>query len=101
MVKRGAKTMARWSFRLALAGALAVGIGYLPYRAYGPQGFGRVTRLQGEKDALVAETARLSKENKELAEEIRALKKDRRAAERVARDELGLVRPSDLVFVFE
>lgn len=84
-----------------LAGALAVGIGYLPYHFYGPQGVGRVARLEHEHRALLAETGRLAQQNKELAQEIRELRSNRRAAERVARDELGLVRPSDLIFLFE
>ncbi|MBW2731726.1 MAG: septum formation initiator family protein [Deltaproteobacteria bacterium] len=101
MSGRRGKRGALWGFRLLLAAALAVGIGYLPYHVYGPEGIGRVRRLENEHAALVSETVGLAKRNKELVQEIRELKSNRWAAERVARDELGLVRPSDLIFIFE
>ena len=36
-----------------------------------------------------------------LRQRIDSLKNDRRAIERVARDELGLVRQKDIIFLFE
>ena len=87
--------------RLALALALAIGIGYLPYRAYGPDGVARALRLEREHLQLVEDNARLRRENRSLARRIQRLKDDHRAIERVARDELGLVREQDMVFLFE
>ena len=43
----------------------------------------------------------LRQENKELQRQVENLRKDRGAMEKVARDELGLVRPEDIVFLFE
>ncbi|MCK5796582.1 MAG: septum formation initiator family protein [Deltaproteobacteria bacterium] len=91
----------RWLFRVALALPLAVIIGYLPYRAYGPVGGGQVGRLEAELTRATKENSALKKENVSMRQEIHQLKTDRRAIERVARDELGLVRPTDLVFVFK
>lgn len=94
-------SVARWIFRLTLAALLAVALGYFPYRAYGPSGIGRVLRLQDDLARTVAENARLVAENRTLLREIQWLRRDRGAMEQVARDELGLVRPHDLVFHFE
>ncbi|MCC6746268.1 MAG: septum formation initiator family protein [Deltaproteobacteria bacterium] len=91
----------RWVLRLALAGGLAVGLGYLPYRAYGPSGVGRVHRLEQQLDRLDRGNAAMQEENQRLRGQVKRLTDGRRAIERVARDELGLVRPGDLVFQFE
>ncbi len=91
----------RWSVRLLLALGLAVGIGYLPYRAYGPQGLTRTLRLERDLRDLDERNRQLQEENHRLRGRAHALREDRAAIERVARDELGLVRPEDLVFQFE
>ena len=88
----------RWTFRLALAAALAVGAGYLPYRLYGPQGVARVHRLARDLRRLDDANQSLERENRALRLQIRSLKDDRSTIERVARDELGMVRPGDVVF---
>lgn len=91
----------RWIFRLTLALPLAVLIGYLPYHAYGPQGIGQARVLQRELERLQQSNEKLQRDNGELQHRIERLRGSRRAVERVARDELGLVRPGDLVFQFE
>lgn len=89
----------RWIFRLGLATTLAAGIGYLPYRASG--GIGRAMRLKVQLAGVVDENLKLEQENQLLRRQISRLKGDPRALERVARDELGLVHPDDLVFQLE
>jgi cell division protein FtsB len=91
----------RWVFRVVLALPLAMAIGYLPYRAYGPDGIGQVRRLEAELDRVEGQNKGLVTENGSLQRRISELKGNRRAIERVARDELGLVRPNDIVFLFE
>ena len=93
--------ISRWLFRLLLAAFLAVGVGYLPYRAYGPGGVARTLRLQHDLEGLEEGNHRLQEENLRLRMRIRSLREDRQAIEQVARDELGLVRPEDVVFQFE
>jgi len=100
-MRRGGVWLRRWSFRLLVAGAMALGAGYLPYRAYGPDGVARTLRLQRDLDGLEARNRVLQEENQRLRQRVHSLKEDPRAIERVARDELGLVRPEDIVFQFE
>ncbi len=88
----------RWFFRFALAGSLAAALGYLPHRASG--GIGRSMQLKQRLTALVAGNLRTTRENRLLREQIRRLSQDRRAIERVARDELGLFHPDDVLFQF-
>jgi cell division protein FtsB len=93
--------MKRWVFRAILASALAVALGYLPYQAYGPEGLARALRLEDDLRSLREGNRRLEKENAELRRQIKGLRDDRHVIERVARDELGMVRPEDIVFQLE
>jgi len=91
----------RWIFRLVIATAVAIGLGYMPYRAYGPGGVGRVLRLERDRTSIVEGNTKLERDNRRLRYQIRRLKNDRHAIERVARDDLGLAGANDLVFLFD
>lgn len=88
----------RWIFRLVLACGLAIGLGYLPYKAYGPQGMGKALRLEHDLDTLTRRNRELRRENQVLRRRIKQLNDDRAVIEKVAREELGMVRPEDIVF---
>ena len=77
---------------------LAVCIGYLPYRFYGPEGVARALRLETDLQRLREGNERLQRDNQLLRQQIHRLKGDRSFIEQVARDELGMVRPEDLLF---
>jgi cell division protein FtsB len=66
-----------------------------------PGGFRRSWRLQDDVRALQARTARLEVENARLRREVTSLKEDPQAIERAAREELGLVRPGELIIALE
>jgi cell division protein FtsB len=93
--------MRRWGFRLVLAAVIAIGLGYVPYRTYGPGGIGRITNLRQQLDTLEKKNAQIARHNGSLLHQVRKLKQDRNTWERVARDELGLVRAGDLIFQFD
>jgi cell division protein FtsB len=57
-------------------------------------------RAQSEKAALLeSEIAVMESENKALTEEIQALRTDRATIEKIAREELKLVKPGEVVLV--
>jgi len=85
---------------MALASVLAICIGYLPYQVYGPGGVKRTLRLEHDMAKLLEGNDRLQRSNRTLRQQIRSLKQDRAYIEQVARDELGMVRPMDIVFQF-
>lgn len=87
-----------WLLRSLAAAALALTFGYLPYHLYSRSGFGRYVRLREDLHALRAHNDRLRVENAGLARQAEALRSDLRAVERVARAELGWVRPGEIVF---
>jgi cell division protein FtsB len=66
---------------------------------FGDRGFLQLVRHQQRTAALAREIEELGAENRRLAGEIAALRSDPRAIERLAREELGLSRPGEVVFL--
>lgn len=91
----------RWARRIVLAGLLAMGVGYLPYRIYGPNGITHCWHLERDLKKIQDQNEQLREENRAMLEEINSLKEDKSTVERVARDELGLVAPDDVIFQVE
>ena len=77
---------------LALA-ALVVG------SIFGDKGLLEVWEQRRRTEALEHEVDELRAENARLSEQIRALRSDERAIERLAREQLGLARPGETVFL--
>ena len=61
------------------------------------KGFLQVRRQRQQLVRIQAEVAALDAENRKLEAEVTALKTDPRAAEKVAREKLNLVRPGEIV----
>ena len=68
--------------------------------AVGDRGVVRLYRLIRTRADIAHEIARLREVNGHLAEEVRALREDPSRIEGIARDELGLVRPGEIVYDF-
>lgn len=58
------------------------------------------TEARAEYEQIEAEVKRLQRENERLREEIRALKSDPQVIERIAREELHMIRPDEMVLSF-
>ena len=65
------------------------------------KGFRRYLELEQNMAALEARNRELREQNARYATEIEALKEDPVALERAAREELGFIRPGELVFNLE
>jgi cell division protein FtsB len=66
-----------------------------------PRGLRRTRRLQEDLGNLRSANGALEVENERLRRELSALADDPAALERAAREELGLVRPGEVVFRLE
>jgi len=86
--------------RLAVAALLAVALGYLPHHLYGRSGLARLFELRRGAAELHRRNEAARAENARLRAQAAALKSDPRALERVARDELGLVKRGEIVYQF-
>jgi cell division protein FtsB len=100
-----------WLRRVGFSLCLAVALGYLPYRIYRNSGLHRYVLLRAELAQLTARNAKLRDEARRLRSELDAFGPAQwagtrhapgplplSAVERAARDELGLVRPGEVVF---
>jgi cell division protein FtsB len=78
--------------------ALAAVFGYGPYHLYARSGLASYLQLRRDVATMQAKNAKLSAENERFSREIEALRTDARTVERVARANLGWVRPGEVVF---
>jgi cell division protein FtsB len=86
-----------WVGRASGAVVVMLALGYIPYHVYARSGLARTLVLRRDLQTLRARNAQLAAENDRLAREADALRDDPGAIERVARAELGWVRPGELI----
>jgi cell division protein FtsB len=70
------------------------------FTIFGERGVLHLLRLRGEKRELEEKTFLLQKENELLRERIYRLRHDNLYLEKIAREELGLVRPGEIIYRF-
>jgi cell division protein FtsB len=93
-MRRETKT---WVGRILAAAAVTFALVYIPYHVYSRSGLARTLMLRRDLQALRAQNASLQAQNERLAREADALRSDLGAVERVARAELGWVRPGEII----
>jgi cell division protein FtsB len=75
-------------------------LGLVAASMMGNRGLLRLYQMHQTRAALAREVEQLAAANAALAEEVRALRADPGRLEAIAREELGLVKPGELVFEF-
>ena len=70
----------------------------LVHDVFGPHGFIAMRRTQKEIDQIRDQIVKLNNENKTLSEQVTSLKSDPKSIERIAREEMGLARPGEMIF---
>jgi cell division protein FtsB len=76
---------------------LAVAVGFLIYALIHSGGSGKQVQLQRELEKTVEENQHLKEENRRLSQEVEALNRRQDYLEKLARDELGLVKKDELI----
>jgi cell division protein FtsB len=84
---------------LPVALLLAAAI-FVPVKLFDARGFGRVEKLKGELERLEETNRAIARENESLRAQIRAFHSDPEHIEKVARDELGMVGPDEIIYQF-
>jgi cell division protein FtsB len=79
---------------------LALALVAVPVLVLEPEGLPRLRALQKELDDVNTENDELRRDVGRLRIEVKQLRDDPAAIERIARDELGMVRRSEVVFQF-
>jgi len=80
---------------------LVVAVIGAPVLIFSPQGLPRLRGLEKELADVNDENAELQREIEALRARVARLRDDPTAVERIARDNLGLVRESEVVFQFQ
>lgn len=70
------------------------------FTVFGERGLLRIYEMRQEKKRIDAKVADLRIENDKLRVEIAALHNDRYYLERIARKDLGLVKPNEVIYQF-
>lgn len=82
---------------LTMLGLAVVGV---PVMILAPEGLPRLRALEKELSEVHGENQEIRRTLDELRREVQQLRDDPAAVERIARDELGLVRQTEVVFQF-
>ena len=82
------------------AALLLMSVVAVPILVFSPTGVERLHHLEAERDRADREVAQVTRQIEQLRGEVARAKSDPAALERIARDELGLVRQTELVFQF-
>ena len=67
---------------------------------FGPKGLMEVLLLKERKEAIEQEIGRLRERNASLAERIKRIREDPYYLEQLARQELGMIKEGELLFIF-
>lgn len=65
---------------------------------FGSHGLIAMRRTEAQLRELRGEIDRLNHENNDLNKQVQALRTDPKAVERIAREEMGLARPGEMIF---
>ncbi len=87
--------------RILPIGILALAVVAVPVMIFSRSGLPRLKSLREERRVAQQEASKLSQEIRELRVQVADIKGDPTAIERAARDQLGLVRQTELVFQFD
>ena len=92
----------RWDIqtlqRNAIYILLLVCIALVVHEIFGQRGFLAMRQQQQEVEALQQQMQRLQQENLELEKQINALRSDPKAIERVAREQMRMARPGEIIY---
>lgn len=92
--------MRRWLIRFWAFTGGALVLAFLGGALFGGDGVTRHEKLRKELDRINRLNSELSRSNRRLAVEAKALRHDPAYIEQVIRDELGWVKGDELVFIF-
>jgi cell division protein FtsB len=70
----------------------------LVHDIFGSHGIVAMRRTQKEIDQIRAQIGKINDENKSLTGQVISLKTDPKAIEHIAREEMGLARPGEMIF---
>ncbi len=95
-----APARAPWAPRVLPIGLLALALGSAPVMVFSREGLPRLGSVEKELGEVERENLQLRRDIDALRARVRTLREDPAAVEGLARDDLGLVRQTEVVFQF-
>lgn len=80
---------------------LTIALVAVPVLVFEPEGMPRMRALDGELQSVRTENEALERDITRLRTDVKELRDNPAAVERIAREQLGLVRKSEVVFQFD
>jgi len=68
---------------------------------FGERGLMHIYQLRGERARIQAANTRLGEENQKLTEQVNRMRNNQSEIEKIARENLGLVKKGEIVYQFE
>jgi cell division protein FtsB len=99
--RAGDRSWRLWGLRLAAALLLAGAIAYMPYHLLGSTSGAQLERMEHELGRVRGDIAARKADNVDLRRDIEALGSEPGAIEDIARRDLGMVRPGEVILRFE
>ena len=84
--------------RGAILALALVCVALIVHEIFGMHGYLALRRERKDSDALQQQIQNLQQENQRLETQIKALKSDPKAIEKMAREQMGLARPGEIIF---
>jgi cell division protein FtsB len=81
-------------------GLLVFAVVAVPLRILSEEGLPRYRNLKAQLERTLAENQSTNAEIERLSRQVKALRTDPQAVERIARDELGMIREGEVLFQF-
>jgi cell division protein FtsB len=103
-VERRPGTSVQWSGFIRKKNLLWVGLsvaGVILFAVLGGRGITQIYQLKEERNRIQGSNDRLQEENRKLAEKVSRLRNSKEEVEKVAREELGLVKKGEIVYQFD
>jgi len=88
--------MERWTVRALFIATAALWL----FTLFNDEGFVKMLKARREKERIYLRISELKARNSELEKQVHLLRTDLRYIERIAKDEMGLVRPDEIVVFF-
>jgi cell division protein FtsB len=71
------------------------------FTIFGGRGLLQIYHLKDERDRILLSNARLREENQKLTQQVQRLRHNKEEMEKIAREELGLVKKGEIIYQFE
>jgi len=85
--------------RAALLALVLIAFALTVHEIFGDRGYFALRRRRAELNELQDQVRKLQEENQKLETEIKALKTDPKAIEKLAREQMKLAKPGEMIYV--